>query len=217
MKNFVKSIKKIFTGGQITRLLSYVGVIAIAVLISSCIAYSRGVSSGQKSDEPTLVDVRILKSQLIESSELTTAKLNLSCFAEFKDTGIKIINKSDFLMVYDATVRAGIDLEDVEIPEDKVDNIDKIIYITIPKAKLLGDPAVDPKTIKYYDEHFALFNVNEKEDANKAQALAQDRAKEQALKSGLIEMADKQSEALVVGLLSKIAPEGYRVEVLKEK
>ncbi len=177
---------------------------------------SAKISTGSL-DKPQLVDVRALKSQLVESSELTTAKINLTCFAEFKDTGIAIINKSDFKMIFDATVRAGINLDEVEIPADKVDHINKIIYISIPKATLLDEPQIDPSTKKYFDEQFALFNVDEKEDGDKATALAQEAAKEQALKSGLLEMADKQSEAVIVGLLSKMDTKGYSIEVLKEE
>ena len=160
-----------------------------------------------------MVDVRSLKSQLVESSELTTAKLNLTCYAEYEDTGTKFFTKSDFKMIFDATVRAGINLSEVDIPQDKVDNINKIIYIKIPKATLQGEPSIDTNSIKYFDENWALFNTNEKEDVNKAISLAKEKAKEQAKSSGLLEMADKQSEALVIGLLSKIAPSDYKIEV----
>lgn len=212
---FLNFIKENFTKQKITRTLNVIFALVIIFAVILPFVYKLGKKSVEVSNkEAELVDVRLLKSQLVESSELTTAKFNLTCYSEFKDTGIAILNRSDFIMIYDAIVRAGINLEDVQIK--KADRTDKIIYITVPKATLQGEPSVDPKSIKYFDEHFAIFNVNEKEDANKAQALAQDNAKKQAMRSGLIEMADKQSEALVVGLLSKIAPADYKIEVLKE-
>lgn len=218
MKGFVGVVKKVFAGARkivtlehIIRFFALIGLISVVVGI--CKLVIPRMTSGD--DEAALVDVRTLKSQMLASSELTTAKLKLTCLSEFKDTGVVLLNRSDFMMVYDVTVRAGINLEEVDIPEEAVDYGNKIIYVTIPKAALQDEPAVDPASIKYFDTHFALFNVNEKEDANKAQQLARENAKEQALQSGILDMADKQSEAVVIGLLSKLVPEGYTIEVLK--
>ena len=200
-------LKKIVTVQNAVRLFAVIGVFLVIFLLGRMF----GIFSN---DEAELVDVRALKAQLVESSELTTAKLKLTCFSEFKDTGLVLFNRSDFIMIYDAVVRAGINLDEVEIPEEQIDYANKIIYVSIPKATIQGEPAIDPESIKYFDEHFSLFNVDAKEDSNKAQALAQDRAKLQAEQSGLLKMADKQSEVLVIGLLSKIAPKGYTIEAL---
>ena len=215
MKKIITTLKRIFTLKHIERTFAIIGV--FSVLSLSVYGICKANIKPEPEKAPELIDVRALKSQLLESSELTTAKLYLTDYAEYKDTGTPIINKSDFVMIFDATVRAGINLEDVEIPEDEIDYINKIIYVKIPKATLQDEPAVDPSNIKYFDEQFALFPTKLKEDANYAQVLAQEKAKEQALQSGILEMADKQSEALVIGLLSKAsAAHGYTFEVLKE-
>ena len=120
------------------------------------------------------VDVTYLLAKLEKSSELTTAKLTFEGIYPYKDSGIKIISRSDFLMIYQATARAGIDVKKVKITADYVT---KTIMISLPKAEVL-DIKVDPNSIKYYDEGFALFNFNSKEDANKAQAEAEKKAKE---------------------------------------
>ena len=44
---------------------------------------------------------------------------------KYTDEGISIINKADFTMVYKATVRAGINVDEVEITSD---DDKKIIY-----------------------------------------------------------------------------------------
>ena len=134
--------------------------------------------------------------------------------SDFKDTGVVILNKSDFTMVYDVTVRAGIDMEKVDIPKDKIDYINKVIYVSIPSATIQSSN-VDPAKITYFDEHFALFNVNEKEDANKAQELAQKDAIQKAVDSGILEMADNQSATLIKGILSSVIPDGYTIEIAK--
>ena len=157
------------------------------------------------------VDTEYLMAKLQKSSELTTAKLEYTGFTKFKDKGIIILNRSDFLMVYTATARAGIDIKNVKVDADK---IVKTIWITIPKAEIL-DVNVDPKTITYYDEKFALFNVDQKEDSDRAQALAEDEAKKELAKMGILKMADDQAETLIKGLLQGSIPEGYEIKVKK--
>lgn len=60
-----------------------------------------------------------------------------------------------------------------------------------------------------------MFNLNEKEDANKAQELAQEDGRKKALESGILEMADNQSSALIKGILSSVIPDGYTIEIAK--
>lgn len=155
------------------------------------------------------VDTEYLMAKLQKSSELTTAKLEYTGFTKFKDEGIIILNRSDFLMVYTATARAGIDIKNVKVDADK---ITKTIWITIPKAEIL-DVNVDPQKITYYDEKFALFNIDQKEDSDRAQALAEDEAKKELAKMGILKMADDQAETLIKGLLQGSIPEGYEIKV----
>lgn len=158
------------------------------------------------------LDTTYIISKLKKSGELTTAKLTYTGFSEFIDDGIIIINRSDFLMVYTATARAGVNVEDIDV---EVNKITKTIVVTIPKATIL-DVNVDPSTIKYYDEGFALFNINAKEDSDRAQQLAEEQAREELANMGILEMADEQSETLIKGLLQDIIPEGYKLKIKKK-
>lgn len=154
------------------------------------------------------VDTDFLNSLLSKSSELTAAKLKITGMSEFHDEGVKFLNKSDFIMVYTATVRAGINIDEVKIESN---NIDKI-YITIPDAQI-QEAKVDPSSIKYFDEKFALFNVNGKEDSNKAIVLAEGAAIEEAANTGILELANSQSETLIKGILANAIPDGYIIEI----
>ena len=157
------------------------------------------------------VSTEYLYTVLSEASELTTSELNYTGMSEYKDGGIPIFNKADFKMTYKAKARAGIDIEKVEV---EVNNDKKIVYLTIPKAKVL-DVKVDPKTIKYFDEKFTLLNVNPKEDANKAQELVEEEAKKEVEKMGILETADKQAETLIIGLLQGSVTD-YEFKVIKK-
>lgn len=148
---------------------------------------------------------------LEESSELTTAKLKITGMHKYKDDGIPIINKSNFIMIYKATVRIGIDLKDVDV---KVDNEKNIVILTIPKARVI-DAKVDNGDIEYLDEKFALFNVNPKEDSDKAKVEAEKMAIDEASKIGVLEFADDQAEKTIKGLLFGLVPDDYKFEIIR--
>lgn len=150
-----------------------------------------------------------LGTKLTKVGELTTVKLNYTGFLEYHDKGIPLFNKSDFLMTYEANARVGIDLEEVEI---EVDNPNKLVTLSIPKAEIL-DVKIDPNKIKYYDTKFALFNVNEKEDGNKAQALAEEQAYKDLTEMGVLESANEQALTLIKGLLQNAVPSDYEYKV----
>jgi len=154
------------------------------------------------------INTEYLNSLLSKSSELTAAKLTITGMSEFKDKGITFLNKADFTMVYKATVRAGINIDEVKIESNNVDKI----YISIPKAQI-QEAKVDPSSIKYFNEKIALFNLNEKEDSNKAIELAEEAAKKEAAKTGILELADNQSATLIKGILANAIPDGYEIEI----
>lgn len=155
------------------------------------------------------VDTEYLNALVSKSSELTTAKLNYTGMTKYTDEGISIINKADFTMVYKATVRAGINVDEVEITSD---DDKKIIYVSIPKASV-QEVKIDTSSIQFFDQGFALFNTDEKEDNNKAISLAEDAAKKEAASMGVLELADEQSATLIKGILANAIPDGYIIEV----
>ena len=146
-----------------------------------------------------------LGTKLSKVGELTTVKLNYTGFLQYQDKGIPIFNRSDFIMTYEANARVGIDLEKVEI---EVDNTNKMVSLTIPKAEI-QDVKIDTSEIKYYDSDFALFNVDEKEDGNKALELAEKYAQEELGKMGVLESAVEHALTLIKGLLQNAVPADY--------
>lgn len=199
MKGKKGFIKKVLKNKKLTIALSIVIIAILAILYIWIFAYNRHEK----------IDSKQISMLLSKESELTTAKLNGTGFSVYKDKGIKIWNRSDFLMTYDYTVRAGVDMEKVEV---KVDEKDRIVFLKVPKAEIF-DVKVAPDTIKYYDTKFALFNVNEKEDAVKAQTEAEKHAKEAAKGTGILEMANEQAEMLIKGILAGGIPKDYKIQI----
>lgn len=194
-------LKKLFK--NMSKKAKIVCGIVIVVLIAIFVMF--GINRNSK------VDTAYLSELLTKSSELTTAKLTIKGLSEYHDEGVYIFNKSDFTLYYTTTIRAGINLENVKITSDA---IKKKIYITIPEAEIF-DAKVDTNDIKIYGSGFALFNTNEKEDMAKAISLAEEDAMEYAKTTGILELANEQSETLIKGLLVNAIPSGYTIEVRK--
>ena len=194
-------LKKLFK--NMSKKAKIVCGIVIVVLIAIFVMF--GINRNSK------VDTAYLSELLTKSSELTTAQLTIKGLSEYHDEGVYIFNKSDFTLYYTTTIRAGINLENVKITSDA---IKKKIYITIPEAEIF-EAKVDTNDIKIYGSGFALFNTNEKEDMAKAISLAEEDAMEYAKTTGILELANEQSETLIKGLLVNAIPSGYTIEVRK--
>ena len=162
-------------------------------------------------EEATLSNKMVL-STITKSSELTTAKLNFQGFAKYDDKGIPVLTKADFSMIYEATARIGIDLEKVKsrVIDPKKDK-KGVVWITLPKAEV-QEVKIKPDSIEYFNEKVAIFNFDDKEDSDKAQALAEKEAKKQAENMGVLEYADMNAKELIKGILSEVVPDNYEVK-----
>jgi len=154
---------------------------------------------GFMSAEPSL-SAETITAKIEAASDLVTSKVTLKGVAEFSDGGWWFFNKGDFVLVYTSEVKAGIDVKKVGLT---VDNGQKIIYIYVPDAEILSVKIL-PESIKYYNESFALMNFDKKEDANRAQKMAEEVAEKDALGAGVLEAANTQSEILIRGILEEV-------------
>lgn len=179
-------------------------IVAIAIMIGAVM-----IAIPLLNQEEPAVDTNYMVTLLSKSSELTTAKIHYTGMTEFEDSGIVFINKSDFIMVYEAMARIGIDLEQVEVVAD---NTRKVILVTVP-AVTVQEVKIDASSIKYFDQKFSLFNPNEKEDGNQAIALAEEAALEEVENMGVLQMAQEQSATLIMGILANAVPDGYTIEI----
>ena len=185
--------KKTFSKLKIIKITVISTIIILAIIALSIYIYNKNKK----------LDITYITAQLEKSSELTTATLKFKGIYDYEDSGVAVINKANFIMLYEATARAGIDISEVKIEQD---NFKPIVWVTIPKAKVLD--------IKV-DTDFTLLNTNPKEDANKANSLAEKDAKTEVEQMGILEAADQQAEALVKGLIQDIVPKKYEIQIKK--
>ena len=115
-------------------------------------------------------------------------------------------------MVYESQVTAGIDVKKIGFA---VDDAQKTVYIYVPNAEIMNVKVL-PESIKYFNESFALLNFDKKEDANRAQKMAEEEAQKDALSAGVLEAANSQSETLVKGILEEVTG-NYQIRFVRSE
>lgn len=197
------SLEKIFTKKLKKKIILVASIVILVLIIVAAV-----ILMWPKAEEVT-ADTEYLVSTLTKASELTTAKLHYNGVTIFEDDGVALINKSGFIMMYEAEARIGIDVKQVEI---RADDDNQIIYVKIPKA-VVQDVHVDASSIQYFDQEFSLFNADQKEDVNEAIAIAEEKAQAEITGMGVLEMANEQAAALIKGILIDAVPAGYKIVI----
>lgn len=162
-----------------------------------------------KEKEPQISSTAI-EAKLEKCSELATARLDYHGLVQYSEGEIPLINKKGFSMIYDAEIRAGIDLS-----QAKVSVSGKTIRITLPEASI-QTITVNPDTLEFYDSQYALFNWTNKEDVTTAMEYAKQDAQTRAGSTELLAQAKEQAETVIETLLIPItdhSPNSYQIEI----
>lgn len=141
------------------------------------------------------VSATSIEERLSKCSSLTTARLDYRGIIKYSEGEIQFINKKSFSMIYDAQIKAGIDLSKAAV---KVSG--KTIQITIPQPEI-QDISIDSDSLEFYDEKFALFNWTDKEDTAKAMAYAKEDAQAKAGQTNILNQALEQARTVIETLL----------------
>ena len=150
-----------------------------------------------KKDEPEITNT-FISEKLEAVSELTTAKLTYTGLVRYTEGNIPFLTKKEFNMLYRAGVRAGIDLSQANI-----DVTDSDVKLTLPKAEI-QEISVDADSIQFYDESFALFNGEKREDTVEALKVAEEDVRENGNMEELMAEAQEQTEILLTGFLDEL-------------
>lgn len=150
-----------------------------------------------KKDEPEITNT-FISEKLEAVSELTTAKLTYTGLVRYTEGNIPFLTKKEFNMLYRAGVRAGIDLSQANI-----DVTDSEVKLALPKAEI-QEISVDADSIQFYDESFALFNGEKREDTVEALKVAEEDVRENGNMEDLMAEAQEQTEILLTGFLDEL-------------
>ena len=159
---------------------------------------------------PKHVDNVYIIKQIRESSELTTSKVTYAGLYHYEDSGARFINKGDFSILYEAVIRIGIDVSNVDV---NTNNLTKKITIKIPSAEIL-DVNINEETVQFFDSKFAPFNFDTREDVTDVLSKTKEDAVNKMVDKIDYEIANKQSELLIKGIIENITPKDYEIKVI---
>lgn len=146
--------------------------------------------------------------QLVECSELATMKLEYRGLVTYEEGELPLLTKKAFTMIYDADVRAGVDLS-----QATVEVAGPSVKVSLPAATVQSI-AIDPDSLQFYDQRYALLNWQDRDDTAKALQMAQDDAEAKVDHTAMIGDAQKQAETIVETMLLPFTEDGdYTVEV----
>lgn len=184
--------------------IAFIGLIIFITILISHSIYQKKL---QKAEEAAPKITAMTVSQKLERiSELATEKLLYHGWIHHEEGTIPFINKKSYIMTYDAEVKAGVLVDEIEVTEEG----DKVI-VTIPNSKILS-VYVDPESVEFHDERFALFNWDSKQDGVDAIAEAEQNVRENADMDSLLAEAYKNAKEIIEGVLQDDIREG-RVEI----
>lgn len=164
--------------------------------------------------EPT-ISTEIIEQDLSDIGELATEEYfytgveKYSKNLTYEDFNIPFTD-SYFIYSYDGIIKAGIDFKKVKA---KVDDKDKKILVTLPKATILSTELVDG-SLEVFDQSSSIFNPIKVEDVDISQTDLKDKARNKALESGILDRAEENVQKMIKTFLERSLPvDDYTVEV----
>ena len=118
-------------------------IVMVIVAVALIAAGVFGTLAVQRTFEPSIsLSSTSIQEQLSDCSELATAKLDYRGLVRYENGDIDFITKKAFTMVYDAEVRAGVDLA-----QARVEVSGNAITVSLPAPQLLGIE-IDPNSLE---------------------------------------------------------------------
>lgn len=156
--------------------------------------------------------------QVREIAKLATAEALVTVTIEEEDNKLFGKNipvnlpgtKRELLLVVPATVIAGVDFKEITSDDIKVNENKKELEIVLPRATLIQEPAILMDHVKTISDE-GLFRGEVKWDEGfDLAAEAQGDIKDEAIKIGLLESAEKSAEKVLEGFFGNL---GYTVKL----
>lgn len=184
-----------------------VPLLAILSVILAAVCALLGARIAQTSAQPS-IDETVVTKQLKACSDLATSKMMYRGLVTYTSGNIELWDKKSFQMIYDAEIKAGVDMSEADVSMDG-----KKIEISLPAATI-QDVSIDPDSVKIYDQKYSLLNWADRSDTSAAMSEAKADAREAAEKSDMAGQADTQARAIVKQMFAVIdGQDGYEVDV----
>ena len=169
------------------------GVIAIIVLVIAIFFAGVHYASGSNNDKITSTTI---ENQLTEINELALYSYDYSKVGKFSNK-LSLTQKT-FIITYDGSIKAGIDLKQAKI---SIDN--EQLNITLPAAKILSHE-IDENSIEVYDESSNIFNQISINDYKSFATKEKKKNEKEAISNGILEKSKTKAEQTLTTYLQAI-------------
>lgn len=182
----------------------------VFVVIVAAISLTIGSFIGGKQSKPEITS-DLITQQLRSASELTTLEYlytNIGKFEnniDFNGWNIPLTTK-EFVLSYDGVIKAGIDLEALEV---KVEG--QRIVVTLPQATITSH-VIDEKSIQLFNESKNIFNqISVQDYVDFTKVLKEEKELDLETK-GLLEQAQEKSKEVLTTLIDTLTDHEYTIE-----
>lgn len=182
-------------------------ILTIIIIILAAIFF-RKVSL----DRQTNLLSSTIEEQVSNIVELSTVKYNYTNIVEYDDTiqfkniNLPFTNKK-FIVKYSGYIKAGIDLDTVEIDVKNRDTID----ISMNKAKIFEN-VISEEDVYFYDEKDSMFNKLNFEDLYTVLIEEKEKMKEEVIKKGILNDAEKNGKEIIESMLSGMGFKNIKIK-----
>lgn len=173
-----------------------IGILFIIILILFSAAFGFKMSNIIYEKKQPKITTAYVSEKIDSVSELTTAELKYNGLVIYSKGDIPFITQKGFSMRYSANIRAGVDVSKI-----KIDINEDEVIVNVPNAEIqLID--IEPDSIEFYDERYALFNWTNKEDVVDAISIAEEDTTINANTEELIKRANNQTNTIIKKILT---------------
>jgi hypothetical protein len=192
---FGLNFKKTYTPMKLKNKLFFL-IILISLTVATIMIYSilGRFNSGK------VITSNMITERLSKISELSTSKysytnvLSIKDSKKFKDFAIPFTEKS-FLVKYSGYVKAGVDLNDIDIIINQ-----KTVTLSLKKAKIF-DHVINTDNLLVYDEKSSMFNKLSMQDMIYEISNEKGKVEVDLLKTGFLDEANTNAKLLLQGIL----------------
>lgn len=154
-----------------------------------------------------------LQGQIEAISELATVSYNYTDLGQYKSSkefyGTKLpLTTSKFILTYDGIIKAGINMEGVQVSIEE-----QRVIVVLPKATILSHE-IDESSMKVFDEKTSIFNPFTVEDYAGFYADQKTRVENKAIDKGLLTEAQEQGEKTIRSMIEPLLEEGWSLEII---
>ena len=201
-------------------------LIILSIVIVVLFIFVNGFKVGKifsynKKEDLIILNSNMIKERIEGVSELATVKYYYSQVEtldednKFNNLSIPFTNKK-LIIQYDGVILAGIDLSKISEDDIKVDDKDKKINISIPRAMIMSNTIEDTKTLVERD---TIFNNLNSKDWEKLREVERQHAEKTAIDRGILEEANKNAISTIKRFLNVYddTRDKYEINIIEKK